>query len=89
MLVLGLLEISFGGVFFLFLAPAGGSSPAWLQATFYQKVHQIQTVIFVALKKQEETESYAPAYNEDQDNIDSTEATVEDDLSEEVFVSVS
>jgi len=36
-----------------------------------------------ALKKQEETESYAPAYNEDQDNIDSTEATVEDDLSEE------
>ena len=75
--------------FLLFLVPAGGSGLAWLQATFYQKVHQIQTVIFVALKKQEETESYAPAYNEDQDNIDSTEATVEDDLSEEVFVSVS
>ena len=45
----------------------------------------ILNLIILALKKQAENDSYAASYNDDQDDNDSTEASVENDSSEQVL----
>ena len=46
----------------------------------------ILNLIILALKKQAENDSYAASYNDDQDDNDSTEASVENDSSEQVLL---
>ena len=45
----------------------------------------ILNLIILALKKQAENDSYAASYNDDQDDNDSTGASVENDSSEQVL----